>query len=172
MKRWLNKQLKYWNIESDIAIRNNLPFNTLSSFCFSNCRGDPHTATRGGQQVPLLLPDTTDSTQRGGLPGAVPRPHHPPRQADPQHGHHDVHLWGGGLSAWPLAQPPLSSKREGDSSWPSCTLFGFGREWGQNVKDDQRIEDVLHWAIRPSWSILHLSAACRLAEVGPEVEHA
>lgn len=36
MKRWLNKQLKYWNIGCwNSAIRNNSLFNTLSSFCFS-----------------------------------------------------------------------------------------------------------------------------------------
>lgn len=74
-----------------------------SFFFFSNCRGDPHTTTRGRQQVPLLLPHSAHSTQGRGIPGAVPRPNHSSRQTDSQHGHHDVHIWGGGLSTWLLA---------------------------------------------------------------------
>uniref|UniRef100_A0A8C5A2F7 Solute carrier family 25 member 36a n=1 Tax=Gadus morhua TaxID=8049 RepID=A0A8C5A2F7_GADMO len=69
-------------------------------------RGDPDAATRGGHQVPLLLPDPDPGAAGGGLPRAVPRPHHTPRQADPQHGHHDGHLRTGRLPAAQLAAFP------------------------------------------------------------------
>lgn len=58
----------------------------------SSCRGDPHAASRGRQQVPLVFPNFADGAQRGGLRGTVPRSHHPPGQTDPKHRDHDVHL--------------------------------------------------------------------------------
>lgn len=65
---------------------------TSISFGFEIYRSDSHQVTRGGDKVQVLLPDFKNSAQRGGLCSLVPRAHHSPGAADPQHCHHDVHL--------------------------------------------------------------------------------
>lgn len=112
----------------------------------SYCRSDPHTATRRGQQVSFLLPNSAHGTQGGGIPGTIPWSNHPPGQTDPQHCYHDVHLWSGGLPAWPLTHQicllPVKSGRQLASDWERCLLASVDEKskWRPKETEDSLVD--------------------------------